>query len=92
MKLVGWQIYLYWLSAASIIIFIFYGYDKIQAKRSGWRIPEKYLHVLAFVGGFAGGWLGRSLFRHKTRKGIFLFVLVISTIIHLGLASWLYLK
>ena len=92
MILTGWQIYLVWLAAASIITFIFYGYDKIQAKRNGRRVPEKYLHWLALSGGFPGGWLGRSVFRHKTRKRIFLFVLVISTIIHLGLAGWLFFK
>jgi uncharacterized membrane protein YsdA (DUF1294 family) len=88
----GWQIYFIWLAAASIVTFIFYGYDKAQARRNGRRVPEKYLHWLALIGGFPGGWLGRSIFRHKTRKGIFLFVLVISSIIHLTLISWLYFK
>jgi len=92
MSLTDWQIYLIWLSAVSIITFFFYGYDKLQAKRNGWRVPEKYLHWLALSGGFAGGWLGRSVFRHKTRKRIFLLILIISTIIHLVLAGWLYFK
>jgi uncharacterized membrane protein YsdA (DUF1294 family) len=92
MNLSDWQIYLAWLATVSIITFILYGYDKVQAKRNGWRMPENYLHWLALSGGFAGGWLGRSVFRHKTRKGIFLFVLIISTIIHLVLAGWLYFK
>jgi uncharacterized membrane protein YsdA (DUF1294 family) len=92
MSLTGWQIYLAWLATASIITFVFYGYDKVQAKKNDLRVPEKYLHWLALIGGFAGGWLGRSVFRHKTRKGIFLFVLAISTIIHLALISWLYFK
>ena len=92
MNLLYWQIYLAWLAAVSIITFILYGYDKIQAKRNGWRVPEKYLHWLALLGGFPGGWIGRYLFRHKTRKGMFLFVLLISTIIHLVLAGWLYFR
>ena len=90
MILTGWQIYLVWLAAASIITFIIYGYDKIQAKRNGRRVPEKYLHWLALAGGFPGGWLGRSIFRHKTSKGVFLFFLVISTLIHLAFAGWIY--
>ena len=90
MGLTDWQIYFVWLAAASIITFIFYGYDKVQAKRNSRRVPEKYLHWLALLGGFPGGWLGRSVFRHKTRKGSFLFVLIISTIIHLLLAGWLF--
>ena len=92
MSLTGWQIYFIWLAAASIITFIFYVYDKAQAKRNSRRVPEKYLHWLALLGGFPGGWLGRYLFRHKTRKGMFLLILVISTIIHLALAGWLIFK
>ena len=92
MGLIYWQIYLVWLAAVSIITFIFYGYDKAQAKKNGPRVPEKYLHWLALSGGFAGGWLGRFIFRHKTRKGTFLFILIISTLIHLVPAGWLYFK
>ena len=92
MNLIWWQIYLFWLAAASIITFISYGYDKAQAKRNGQRVPEKHLHWLVLLGGFPGGWLGRYLFRHKTRKGMFLLILVISTILHLGLAGWFYFR
>ncbi|UCC17310.1 MAG: DUF1294 domain-containing protein [Dehalococcoidales bacterium] len=90
MNLNGWQIYFIWLAIASIITFLSYGFDKVQAKRNGTWVPEKYLHWMALAGGFPGGWLGRSVFRHKTRKGVFLFFLVTSTIIHLVLAGWMY--
>jgi len=72
---VALQLYLIWLIAASLITFILYGFDKSQSKRKGRRVPEYTLHVLALAGGFMGGWAGRSLFHHKTKKGIFLFVL-----------------
>jgi uncharacterized membrane protein YsdA (DUF1294 family) len=85
----GWHLYLIWLAAASSITFLIYGFDKAQAKAGGWRIPEVFLHGLALSGGFPGGWAGRSLFRHKTRKGFFVFVLVVSTVVHLGLLYWL---
>ncbi len=88
----GWQVYLLWLAAASFITFILYGYDKLQARRSGWRIPENTLLLLALVGGFPGGWLGRWLFRHKTRKGVFLFVLIIGTLLHAGLVYFLFFR
>jgi uncharacterized membrane protein YsdA (DUF1294 family) len=39
---------------------------------------------LALVGGFPGGWIGGSVSQHKTQKGIFTFVLGISTV----LKSW----
>jgi uncharacterized membrane protein YsdA (DUF1294 family) len=44
---------------------------------------------LALLGGFPGGWAGRSIFHHKTQKGIFVFVLMVSTLIHIGVGYWL---
>jgi len=78
--------YLYWvwLAALSAITFIVYGFDKSRARNSGRRVPEKVLHWLALAGGFPGGWAGRAVFRHKTQKAFFTFVLGISTLIHLG--------
>jgi uncharacterized membrane protein YsdA (DUF1294 family) len=84
-----WQIYGLWIAIASFITFCLYGLDKTQSKTEGWRIPEVYLHGLALSGGFIGGWAGRTVFHHKTRKGFFVFVLVLSTMIHLGLGYWL---
>jgi uncharacterized membrane protein YsdA (DUF1294 family) len=69
-----------------------YGLDKAQSKNGGWRVPEVVLHGLALAGGFPGGWAGRSIFRHKTKKGIFVFVLVVSTALHLGLVYWLFIR
>jgi uncharacterized membrane protein YsdA (DUF1294 family) len=80
--------YLIWLGLLSLITFILYGLDKAQSKKHGPRVPENALHLLALAGGFLGGWIGRSLFRHKTKKGMFLFVLVVSTVIHAGVLGW----
>jgi uncharacterized membrane protein YsdA (DUF1294 family) len=86
------QLYLIWLAVASGLTFLLYGIDKAQSKIKGWRVPEVVLHGLALLGGFPGGWIGRSLFRHKTQKGVFVFVLSLSTIIHLGLAYLLFFR
>ena len=88
----GWQFYLIWVGLASAITFLLYGFDKAQSKNGGWRVPEVILHGLALAGGFLGGWVGRSIFRHKTKKGIFVFVLAVSTVIHLGLVYWLFIR
>jgi uncharacterized membrane protein YsdA (DUF1294 family) len=88
----GWQIYLIWLAIASGITFLLYGVDKARSKTGGWRVPEAVLHGWALAGGFPGGWAGRAVFRHKTQKGIFLFVLAISTVIHLGLVYLVFLR
>lgn len=58
----------------SVIAFAAYGIDKGQAVRSGRRIPEKHLHLLAIFGGWPGALIGQRVFRHKTRKTRFLIV------------------
>jgi len=87
-----WHFYLIWLAVMSFITFLLYGFDKAQSRRHGWRIPEIVLHAAALAGGFSGGWTGRAVFRHKTQKGIFVFLLIISTLIHLGLVGFLLSK
>jgi uncharacterized membrane protein YsdA (DUF1294 family) len=85
MGVTAWQLHLVWLVLASIVTFVAYGMDKGLSKTGARRIPEKILHGFAILGGFPGGWLGRAVFRHKTRKGIFIFVLIISTLLHAAL-------
>lgn len=84
---VRWQPYLIWLAACSITGFAFYGWDKMQSQRGGWRVPELVLHGLALAGGVAGCWLGMLLFRHKTQHGDFVLVLIVATIIHGAVAQ-----
>ncbi len=85
-----WRYYWFWLAAANLITFILYGIDKSRSKRKGSRrISEITFHIFALLGGFIGGWLGMSLFRHKTRHMSFICILVLSTIIHLLLWYWI---
>jgi uncharacterized membrane protein YsdA (DUF1294 family) len=65
-----------------------YGWDKGQAKRSGARVPERTLHSLALLGGFAGAWLGMRLFRHKTQKSVFSVVLLLAAALHAAVWGW----
>ena len=69
-----------WVLALSIVTFVAFGGDKLQAKRDGQRVPEKWLHGLALAGGFVGGWAGMLVFRHKTRKPAFRAVLILATV------------
>jgi uncharacterized membrane protein YsdA (DUF1294 family) len=87
-----WSFYWIWLVALSVITFLLYGYDKGQAKLGGLRVPEIVLHVLALLGGFPGGWLGRAVFRHKIRKPVFTVVLIVSTFSHVGIIYLLFLR
>ncbi len=86
----GWPWWWAWWASFSAVAFAAYGIDKWQSRRPGSsRIPEIVLHLLAVVGGVAGAWIGRSVFRHKTRHPAFAAVLVISTGLHIAL--WFFL-
>ncbi len=87
----GWPFYPVWLITLSITTFVMYAIDKLMAQRQGARTPEAVLHLLALLGGFAGGWLGMLALQHKSniRKHLdFYAVLAFSTVIH-GVAIWL---
>ena len=66
-----WNLVVTWVLAWTPGSFLLYGYDKLQAKRDGLRVPESSLMVVAAAGGFAGAITGMFRFRHKTRKTIF---------------------
>jgi uncharacterized membrane protein YsdA (DUF1294 family) len=87
--LTSWQPYFIWLFTSSLVLLLLYGFDKAQARSQGGRVPESLLHVLALLGGFTGGWLGRVVFRHKTRKPVFTLVLLASTALHILLIFWI---
>lgn len=77
--------YITWLIFWSGVTFVYYGFDKAQAGRDGWRVPELVLHTLALLGGFAGGWAGMLVFRHKVRKPVFIIILLISVALHVAI-------
>lgn len=55
-----------YLLIVNIAAFAVYGWDKMCAKRGMWRVPEKILLLLAFLGGSVGAMVGMAIFRHKT--------------------------
>jgi uncharacterized membrane protein YsdA (DUF1294 family) len=54
--------------AINFFAFAAFGIDKMKAEAGRWRVQESTLLMLAFLGGTAGAYLGRSIFKHKTRK------------------------
>lgn len=52
----------------NIWTFMLFGIDKMKAESRSWRVAESTLLGLAFIGGSLGAYVGRALFRHKTRK------------------------
>ena len=77
-------IYGAYLILLSLITFFMYGLDKRNAKKGKWRVPEKLLLLLSFIGGAYGGFIGMKLFRHKTtgEHWYFTAVNILGLIIH----------
>jgi uncharacterized membrane protein YsdA (DUF1294 family) len=65
---IDWRLLLGAPLAVSVIVFLAYRSDKRRAESGAWRIPEATLHLLEFIGGWPGGFLGQRAFRHKTAK------------------------
>lgn len=55
----------------NIITFIVFGLDKFYAIKKKWRYKVVTLLGLCFIGGALGGFLAMHLFRHKTKKKVF---------------------
>jgi len=85
---VAW-LYAY-LVALSACTFVYYGYDKLAAKREWLRVPEIVLHAMALLGGSLAAWLGQRAFRHKTLKGPFRVVFWLIVLLQAaGVALWI---
>jgi uncharacterized membrane protein YsdA (DUF1294 family) len=79
--------YLIVVAVMSLVCFIAYGLDKRQAANGGRRVPERTLHLLAFLGGWPGALLGQRQFRHKTQKVKFRIVFWMVVVLHVGIVS-----
>lgn len=67
----------------NIFGFAIMGYDKYKAKRNQWRISEKTLFIIAFIGGALGISLGMKRFHHKSKKNQFKFGIPLLLILNL---------
>lgn len=73
----------YYYFGLSLLTFVVFGYDKLQAIRQKQRIRENTLLFLSFIGGGFGALLAMALFRHKIRKWKFLICVPISVVLHI---------
>ena len=69
----------------NILVFIFAGYDKSQARKNNRRIPEKTLFLMALTGGSPGLLTAMLLFRHKTSKTSFIMKFAVILLIQVAL-------
>lgn len=88
--LVDWPLYLTWPLVLTPITFLFYWFDKHQSRGDGMRVPERVLLLLSLSGGFAGGFLGMLLVRHKTKAHPEFWVAQwIGLVLWIGVVWWL---
>lgn len=65
------QIVLLAILIVNLLTLAIYGIDKWLAIKQKRRVPEKYLILLAVIGGSVGAWSGMLMFHHKTKKYLF---------------------
>jgi uncharacterized membrane protein YsdA (DUF1294 family) len=84
------------LAAINLVTLALFGIDKALARGGYRRVRESTLLWLALIGGTAGAYAGRGLFRHKTRKEPFssrLFAIAVLQAVALGAAmGWTFLS
>ena len=77
---------LIYLAAVNLLAFAMYGIDKRKAQIHAWRISEKALFIVAFMGGSLGAVIGMHLFHHKTRHWYFRYGLPAILLLQVALA------
>jgi uncharacterized membrane protein YsdA (DUF1294 family) len=82
------QYFLVYLAVINVIGFAIMGIDKQKAKRGRFRISEKTLFFVAFLGGSVGAKIGMELFRHKTHHKKFVYG--IPAVIVIQLVAFIY--
>lgn len=73
----------FYLLIANLYHFGLMGYDKYQAVRKKWRVPEWNLLFMGLIGGGIGGLIAQRVFHHKTRKRKFYIFFAFGVIVDL---------
>ncbi|HHT97917.1 MAG TPA: DUF1294 domain-containing protein [Clostridiales bacterium] len=81
-----------YLMGINIIGFIIMGIDKRKAIKRQWRIQERTLIFIAYLGGAFGSLIGMQVFRHKINKKKFLILIPIACFFYLYLIIMLVMK
>ncbi len=85
-----WYIpFLIFVGTMSVLAFLAFGIDKTYAKTRRWRIRESTLLTLSVLFGAVGAFLGMQVFRHKTRKLRFKFVVPFLAAVQAGIVVWM---
>jgi len=52
----------------NLFIFTLFGIDKSRSIKNKWRVSESFLIACSLLFGGIGAWMGRKIFKHKTKK------------------------
>ena len=75
----------------NLVVFLVYGLDKGKARKGSYRISEKTLLMMTYVGGGLGAWAGGTHFRHKTQKKYFQLAWAVGVLIDALLIYWMWI-
>ncbi|MCH2546481.1 MAG: DUF1294 domain-containing protein [Alphaproteobacteria bacterium] len=87
-----WPFFVAHILSISLFTFAAYGYDKQAARHGKWRISERSLKHMTWVGGTIGAFFGQRFFRHKLRKRKFIRIYIATLLAQLllGYLFWLH--
>lgn len=74
-----------WLLCANLVALGLWSYDKISAKRQGWRVPEAALHIMSVLGATPAAFIGMKFMRHKNLKMHFVILYSILFLLQIAL-------
>ena len=74
----------------NLVVFLVYGLDKGKARKGSYRISEKTLLMMTYVGCGLGAWAGGTHFRHKTQKKYFQLAWAVGVLIDALLIYWMW--
>ncbi|HFH9843078.1 TPA: DUF1294 domain-containing protein [Streptococcus suis] len=74
----------------NLVVFLVYGLDKGKARKGSYRISERTLLMMTYVGGGLGAWAGGTHFRHKTQKKYFQLAWAVGVLIDALLIYWMW--
>ncbi|MBQ6836787.1 MAG: DUF1294 domain-containing protein [Clostridia bacterium] len=80
---------LVFLLVMNILAFAMYRLDKYYAMADKWRISEKNLLLVAYLGGSIGAYAAMRIFRHKTKHTKFTLGVPLAIVLHIAIAGWL---
>lgn len=79
-----------WFAVLNLAVLPLWAWDKSQARRERFRVPELALHLAAFAGAVPGSWLAMRVLRHKTQKPHFRWLFALFGLLQIALlALWL---